>query len=233
MNAPVLTVTKLGKRFTLHHAGRILPSVEDVSFTVDAGELVALVGPSGSGKSTILKCIHRTYLPLGGSIVLHREDGDLDLARADEATVLACRRSDLAFVTQFLHVLPRQSTLDVVARPLLVQGIDREAARARAAEQLERFALPRRLWDIPPATFSGGEKQRVNLARSLVTRPRLLLLDEPTASLDPAATHRVVEAIRSLKGGSIGLLAVFHDPALVEALADRVVTLQPATQEVA
>lgn len=222
---PILTVNALQKSFHLHAAGKVLPSVDAVSFVVHTGELVALVGPSGAGKSTILKCIHRTYLPLGGSVVLQTQQGPVDLAAADEATVLACRRSEVAFVTQFLHVLPRQATVDVVARPLTAQGVDRAEARERAREQLARFGLPERLWDIPPVTFSGGEKQRVNLARALVTRPRLLLLDEPTASLDPVATARVVDAIRSLKGGDIGMLAVFHDRSLVQQLADRVVEL--------
>jgi len=225
MTEPILRVEGLEKSFHIHAAGKTLPSVASLSFSVAAGELVALVGPSGAGKSTVLKCIHRTYLPMAGSILLQCADGIIDLATADEATVIACRRRDLAFVTQFLHVLPRQSTVEVVARPLLAQGVERSEALARAREQLTRFALPERLWDIPPATFSGGEKQRVNLARSLVTRPRLLLLDEPTASLDPVATARVVEAIRSLKGGDIGMLTVFHDRALVQQLADRVVEL--------
>jgi len=225
MTEPILQVTGLEKSFHIHAAGKTLPSLAAVSLTVAAGELVALVGPSGAGKSTVLKCIHRTYLPMAGSILLHCADGIIDLATADEASVLACRRRDLAFVTQFLHVLPRQSTVEVVARPLLAQGVERSAALARAREQLDRFALPERLWDIPPATFSGGEKQRVNLARSLVTRPRLLLLDEPTASLDPQATARVVAAIQALKGDSFGILAVFHDRQLVAQLADRVVEL--------
>jgi alpha-D-ribose 1-methylphosphonate 5-triphosphate synthase subunit PhnL len=236
MNNPVLTVSGLSKRFTLHHAGRVLPSVDNTSFEVHADELVALIGPSGSGKSTILKCIYRTYLPRHGSIHLHTAEGAVDLASADDATVLACRRDYVAFVTQFLHAVPRQPTLDVVARPLLAQGVDRLVARDRAADLLARFGLPERLWDLPPATFSGGEKQRVNLARSLMTRPRLLLLDEPTASLDPLATERVVEAIRSIKGPDIGILAVFHDQHLVASLADRVVALSapaPLPQEVA
>lgn len=221
----ILRVEHLAKTFILHGAGRILPSVTDASFVVQPARLTALVGPSGAGKSTVLKCIHRTYLPTSGRILLRTAGGEVDLAAADERAIVALRARELSFVTQFLHVLPRQPTLDVVARPLIAQGVARDAARARAAERLAQFSLPERLWDLPPATFSGGEKQRVNLARGLITRPRLLLLDEPTASLDPASAELVVEAIRAIKHEDIAVLAVFHDPALVRALADDVVAL--------
>ena len=222
---PILRVENLSKTFTLHGAGRILPSVSNATFAVQTARLTALVGPSGAGKSTVLKCIHRTYLATSGRILLRTEHGEVDLVSADERTVIALRKRELSFVTQFLHALPRQPTLDVVARPLVAQGVDRDTARARAAERLAQFNLPERLWDLPPATFSGGEKQRVNLARGLVTRPSLLLLDEPTASLDPASAALVVEAIRAIKREDIAVLAVFHDPELVRALADDVVSL--------
>lgn len=222
----ILEVVGLSKTFTIHAANKVLPSVVDASFSVAAGELVALVGPSGAGKSTVLKCIHRTYLPGAGSIMMHTAAGLIDLATADERTVLACRRSELAFVTQFLHTLPRQSALDVIAAPLRALGVARDQARRRAAALLARFHLPERLWDLPPATFSGGERQRVNLARSLITRPRLLLLDEPTASLDPRAARTVIDAIAGIRREGVAVLAVFHDPELVAELADRSVALR-------
>ena len=220
----VLAVSGLAKAFTLHHQGKSIPSVHGASFTVEAGRLTALVGPSGAGKSTVLKCVYRTYLPQTGSIVLHGSE-DVDLATCDDHAVLRLRRRDLAYVTQFLHCLPRQGTLDVVAAPLAALGGDRESARAAAGERLRELDLPERLWDVPPATFSGGERQRVNLARGLVRRPRLLMLDEPTASLDRRSAALVVDAIRSAKAAGVAVLAIFHDPELVAALADTVVEL--------
>jgi alpha-D-ribose 1-methylphosphonate 5-triphosphate synthase subunit PhnL len=221
----VLSVTGLSKAFTLHHQGKSIPSVHDATFTVEAGRLTALIGPSGAGKSTVLKCVYRTYLPQAGSIVLHG-DPDLDLATCDEHAALRARRRDLAYVTQFLHCLPRQSTVDVVAAPLAALGAGRDAARAAARERLRELDLPERLWDVPPATFSGGERQRVNLARGLVLRPRLLMLDEPTASLDRRSAELVIAAIRAAKTAGVGILAIFHDPGLVAALADTVVELK-------
>jgi len=133
----------------------------------------------------------------------------------------------LGFVTQFLHCLPRKSAVEVVAEPLVTRGTRRDLAAERARELLALLNVPERLWGVPPATFSGGEKQRVNLARGLIARPRLLLLDEPTASLDPATTDRVVELLQSIKAEGVAMLAIFHHPQLVERLADRVVTLKP------
>jgi alpha-D-ribose 1-methylphosphonate 5-triphosphate synthase subunit PhnL len=225
----VLTVSGLCKAFTLHHQGKRIPSAHDASFTVEAGRLTALVGPSGAGKSSVLKCVFRTYLPQAGSIVLHGEP-DLDLAVCDEHAVLRARRQDIAYVTQFLHCLPRQPTVDVVAAPLAALGVPREQARAAARERLRELDLPERLWDVPPATFSGGERQRVNLARGLVHRPRLLMLDEPTASLDRRSADLVVGAIRSAKAAGVAILAIFHDPDLVAALADTVVELKRPTE---
>ncbi len=225
----VLSVTGLSKSFTLHHQGKSIPSVHDATFTVEAGQLTALVGPSGAGKSTVLKCVYRTYLPQAGSMVLHG-DPTVDLATCDEHAALRVRRRDLAYVTQFLHCLPRQGTVDVVAAPLAALGIARDEARAAARQRLRELDLPERLWDVPPATFSGGERQRVNLARGLVLQPRLLMLDEPTASLDQRSAELVVAAIRAAKTSGVAVLAIFHDPVLVEALADQVVTLKRPTE---
>jgi alpha-D-ribose 1-methylphosphonate 5-triphosphate synthase subunit PhnL len=150
-----------------------------------------------------------------------------DLAQALEHRILELRRRDIGFVTQFLHCLPRKPALDVVAQPLLARGEASGAARERAAALLALLNVPERLWSVPPATFSGGEKQRVNLARGLIARPRLLLLDEPTASLDPATTDRVVELLRAIKAEGVAMLAIFHQPELVNRLADRVVELSP------
>jgi alpha-D-ribose 1-methylphosphonate 5-triphosphate synthase subunit PhnL len=226
MSDVLLQVSGLSKTFTLHQTGTTLRSLVDCSFTAHPGALTALTGPSGAGKSTVLKCIHRTYLPGSGSIHYGSRRGMVDLVTADEATILDLRRQEIGFVTQFLHVLPRQGARDVVAAPLRARGVPLAEARAAAAEALAGLALPERLWELPPATFSGGEQQRVNLARTLAAKPRLLLLDEPTASLDRASAELVEAAIERAKGEGIAMVAIFHDPELVRRVADHVVTLR-------
>lgn len=141
--------------------------------------------------------------------------------------MLELRQSEIGFVTQFLHCLPRKSTLDVVAQPLVAQGASREQAQQNARDLLRLLNVPERLWTVAPATFSGGEKQRVNLARGLIARPRLLLLDEPTASLDPVTSNRAIDLLQSIKAEGIAMLAIFHHPELVRRLADQVVELAP------
>lgn len=225
---PILQVEGFSKQFILHEQGKVIPSSQKVNLTVYPGRLTALVGPTGSGKSTVLNGIYRTYIPTAGRMLFRTRDGaTVDLARADEHHILALRRAEIGFVTQFLRVLPRQATEDVVAQPLIRRGVDRQTARARAHEALRALSLPERLWGISPSTFSGGEKQRVNLARGLVARPRLLMLDEPTASLDPRITQRVVGLLKQLKDEGIAMLAILHDPDLVKRLADEVVELEP------
>jgi len=235
---PILSVEGFSKQFELHEQGKIIPSSINVNFDVYAGKLTALIGPTGAGKSSVLKGIFRTYLPSSGRIIYHAANGhSLDLVKAVDYQILDLRSHEIGFVTQFLHALPRQATEDVVAQPLFQRGVNRDQARKKARELLEQLNIPERLWSVPPATFSGGEKQRVNLARGLIAKPRLLLLDEPTASLDPATTDRVVEMIQAMKAEGTAMLAIFHHPDLVERLADNVVTLTPpvalANKEVA
>jgi alpha-D-ribose 1-methylphosphonate 5-triphosphate synthase subunit PhnL len=225
---PVLSVEGLAKAFFLHEQRATIPSCSGVSLTCWAGKLTAIVGPTGSGKSSVLKCIYRTYLPSAGQILFREPDGKVtDLVRADEHEVLRLRRRGIGFVTQFLNCLPRRSALDVVAEPLVAQGVQRAAARRSAGEMLARLAVPERLWGVAPATFSGGEKQRVNLARGLISRPRLLLLDEPTASLDPGTSDLAARLIEGIKAEGIAMIAIFHHPDLVRRLADQVVELAP------
>ncbi|MBE0438470.1 MAG: phosphonate C-P lyase system protein PhnL [Gammaproteobacteria bacterium] len=231
---PILSVEGFSKQFELHEQNKLIPSSSDVDFNVYAGKLTALIGPTGAGKSSVLKGIFRTYLPSSGRIHYHCANGlVMDLARCDEHQILALRQTEIGFVTQFLHALPRQATEDVVAQPLFQRGMDREQARQKAREVLDKLTIPERLWGVPPATFSGGEKQRVNLARGLIAKPRLLLLDEPTASLDPKTTDVVVEMIQEMKLEGTAMLAIFHHPELVERLADNVVTLTPPTIDTA
>jgi len=226
---PILRVEGYSKYFELHEQNKIIPSSHDVNLDVYPGQLTALTGPTGAGKSTVLKGIYRTYLPSSGRLLFRtKEDVEIDLAQADEHLILELRKNEIGFVTQFLHALPRQSTEDIIAQPLIQRDMDRTQARNLACEMLSAMNLPEELWGISPATFSGGEKQRVNLARGLVSRSRLLLLDEPTASLDPNTTEKIITLIESLKDDGIAMLAIFHHPELVDRMADNVVQLEPA-----
>jgi alpha-D-ribose 1-methylphosphonate 5-triphosphate synthase subunit PhnL len=225
---PILCVEGYTKQFVLHEQGKVIPSSQDVDFEVFSGSMTVLIGPTGAGKSSVLKGIYRTYLPTAGNLFYTTRDNSvIDLAQADEHQILQLRCHEIAFVTQFLYFLPRQATEDVVAQPLVQRGRPVDEARALARDMLAAMNLPRRLWGISPATFSGGEKQRVNLARGLVARPRLLLLDEPTASLDTKTTDTVLGLIEKLKQEGVAMLAIFHQPELVKRVADRVVELKP------
>lgn len=227
-DTPILDVQGLAKQFSLHAQSEIVPSCSDVNMLAFPGQLAALTGPTGAGKSSVLKCIYRTYLPSQGTINFRRADGAVvDLARISEQDMLQLRRSELGFVTQFLHCVPRRPADEVVAEPLILRGMALSEALAQARELLRRLNVPERLWRLPPATFSGGEKQRVNLARGLIAKPRLLLLDEPTASLDKATTGQVIELLREFKQAGVAMVAIFHDPELVTALADAEYRLSP------
>lgn len=229
---PTLQVENFSKRFIIHEQHKPIPASNDVSFTVYPGCLTALIGPTGAGKSSVLKGIYRTYLPSAG-LILYRDalGHEVDLVRASEHQILELRRREIGYVTQFLHCLPRQATIDVVAQPLYVLGVARDKARQSAMELLTAMNLPERLWSVSPATFSGGERQRVNLARGLITKPRLLLLDEPTSSLDPATAERVTVLIEQLKSEGTAMLAIFHHPETTQRLADQIVEMVPPSTE--
>jgi alpha-D-ribose 1-methylphosphonate 5-triphosphate synthase subunit PhnL len=225
---PILKVEGLTKHFLLHEQRKLIPSCSGVTMEAHGGELTALVGPTGSGKSSVMKCVYRTYLPTAGRMLFRDATGDIiDLAQASEHHMLELRSREIGFVTQFLHCLPRRSALDVASEPMVVRGASQGVAREKAAELLALLDVPERLWGLPPATFSGGEKQRINLVRGLIARPRLLLLDEPTASLDFETTDKVVRLLTSIKKEGLAMIAIFHQPELVRRLADRVVDLQP------
>jgi len=217
---PILRVEDVAKSFTMHLRGGLsIPVVDHVAFEVRAGECVVLGGPSGAGKSSILKMVWGNYGVDRGRIVV----GDVDVATAEPREVLALRRSTMGYVSQFLRVVPRVATLDVVMEPALAQGLDPAEARARAEALLTRLNVPERLWSLPPATFSGGEQQRVNIARGLIADVRLLLLDEPTASLDAANRAAVVELIEAKKAAGTALLGIFHDGDVRDRVATRIV----------
>jgi alpha-D-ribose 1-methylphosphonate 5-triphosphate synthase subunit PhnL len=228
MNQAILTIEDYAKTFHLRERDKLIPSASHVNLSVYPGRLTALIGPTGAGKSSVLKGVYRTYLPSTGRILYRTKAGNVvDLVRASEHQILELRKQEIGFVTQFLHCLPRKSAIDVVAEPLFARGVETNEARARAEKLLEQMAVPSHLWNVPPTTFSGGEKQRINLARGLIAQPRLLLLDEPTASLDPITTECVVTHIQALKETGIAMLAIFHHPDLVRRLADDVVELSP------
>lgn len=228
MRKTLLDVQGLSKRITLHIlGGTVVEPIVDVSLQVAEGEVVALVGPSGSGKSSVVKCVHRTYRPSGGSIIYNPATGEAcDLTTASDRDVLRLRREEIGFVSQFLKVEPRVPALDVVARPLMATGVDGAQARERAARLLAALGVRKSLWGSFPSLFSGGEQQRVNIARGLIRRPRLLLADEPTSALDSANVERAVSVLGEARDAGTGMLCVFHDPELIRRVADRIVILQ-------
>ncbi|EMG54455.1 phosphonate C-P lyase system protein PhnL [Ochrobactrum sp. CDB2] len=208
----------------MHLQGGIqLPVVSGVDFNLEAGECAVLGGPSGAGKSSILKMVYGNYAVNAGSILIRHEDRMVDLATADPREVLAVRRDTIGYVSQFLRTLPRVAAIDVVAEPLVARGVDRDAARNRASELLAQLNLPERLWVLPPATFSGGEQQRVNIARGFITDHPVLLLDEPTASLDAKNRAVVVDLIKAKKAQGVAMLGIFHDEDVREQVADRII----------
>ncbi|ESH91855.1 phosphonate ABC transporter ATP-binding protein [Cupriavidus sp. HPC(L)] len=230
----LIEVRGLGKMFTLHNQGGIrLPVLQSIDFDAARGECLVLSGRSGTGKSTLLRCLYGNYLATEGSIRLRDTSAQgapwVELTDAPEQRVLKLRRDVIGYVSQFLRAIPRVGALDVVAEPLQQRGIDRNVARERAAALLERLNLPRRLWELPPATFSGGEQQRVNIARGLIGGHPILLLDEPTASLDADNRTVVIELIREALAAGRCLIGIFHDEAVRDAVATRLLPLQPAT----
>ncbi|QCC50938.1 phosphonate C-P lyase system protein PhnL [Halapricum salinum] len=225
----ILTIDGLTKRFEMHVIdGREVAGLEDVTFDVRDGEFLAVVGESGSGKSSLLKCIHRTYEPTSGTVAYHKGDQTVDLATCDERTVLALRGAEIGYASQFLHEIPRVPAVDVVARPLREQGKSPETAREIARDLLETLQLPEELFEAYPATFSGGERQRVNLARAIAPRPRLLLLDEPTSALDPETREHALDLLESYLDSGTTVVGVFHNRDVVERIADRVVEMDDA-----
>jgi alpha-D-ribose 1-methylphosphonate 5-triphosphate synthase subunit PhnL len=227
MQKPVISLEDVRKSFTLHlQDGVVIPVFEAVSLVVGRGECVVLTGTSGIGKSTLLKLIYGNYRPLEGRLLLRLEDEEIDLARASPHQMLEIRRRAIGYVSQFLRCVPRVPAIDVVAEPLLTLNVARTAARERAAALLRRLRIPDRLQSLPPATFSGGEQQRVNIARGFIYGYPLLLLDEPTASLDAANRATVVELICEAKAAGAAILGVFHDRDVRDAVADRLIDIE-------
>jgi alpha-D-ribose 1-methylphosphonate 5-triphosphate synthase subunit PhnL len=218
----LLSVRNVAKTFTMHlRDGVVLPVVNGVSFEVEAGECVVLGGPSGVGKSSILKMVYGNYGVDSGAILLGHDP--IDLATATPRETLQLRRDVIGYVSQFLRTVPRVTALDVVAEPLVARGVSHDEARGRAGTMLARLNLPERLWSLLPATFSGGEQQRVNIARGFITDHPVLLLDEPTASLDATNRNVVVEMIEEKKRAGTAMLGIFHDDDVRHSVASRIV----------
>jgi alpha-D-ribose 1-methylphosphonate 5-triphosphate synthase subunit PhnL len=221
---PRVELASVDKTFIMHlRGGAELPVVRNVTFDVAPGECVALGGPSGIGKSSILKMIFGNYRVDRGQIWLRADDGLIDIAQANPREIIAVRRATMGYVSQFLRVIPRVSARDVVAAAAREGGLTDAAAQARAADLLTRLNLPERLWHLPPATFSGGEQQRVNIARGFACVRPLLLVDEPTAALDAPNRAVVVALIGEARSAGASVIGIFHDDAVRAAVADRII----------
>lgn len=226
--AAVVEMTGVSKTFVLHQrAGARLDVLRDATLRVHAGECLVLDGPSGVGKSTLLKLIYGTYRASSGAIHVNAGGTAVDVATASDQMMLRLRRDAICYVSQFLRAIPRVPAEDVVAEPLIEAegGLHAAAARDSARALLARLRVPERLWSLAPATFSGGEQQRVNIARSFIRRKPLMLLDEPTASLDAANRDTVITMINEVRAAGVAIIGVFHDQHVREAVATRVVNL--------
>ncbi|WP_299861426.1 phosphonate C-P lyase system protein PhnL [uncultured Roseobacter sp.] len=226
----MIELRDVSKQFVLHNQGSaVIPVLQGAALRVSPGECVALTGNSGAGKSTLMRMVYGNYLADRGAIVV---DG-VDLATAAPRDILALRRQSLGYVSQFLRVVPRVPTLEVVAEPLLMLRVEREAAMARAEHLLGLLNIPERLWALSPTTFSGGEQQRVNIARGFAYNYPALLLDEPTASLDPVNRAVVLSLIEEAKARGAAILGIFHDAEARARVCDRSIDVSDFTPKAA
>lgn len=217
----ILKISGLYKNFFIHNPGLEIRSCSEVAFSLKQGEFLGIVGRSGAGKSTILKCINRSYIPSGGEILYtSKAFGKINLATASEREMIHLRRHEIGYVSQFLNVMPRTTAKQHVMNALVEMGA--ESAEAEAMEMMSYFKLPENLWDIYPTTLSGGERLRLNLANAMVKKPRLLMLDEPTASLDDSTKMLVRDMLQKLKATGTSMMGIFHDIAFMEGVCDNV-----------
>lgn len=222
----LLTAENVSKQFVLHNQGGAVISVfRDVRFSVSPGEAVVLAGPSGAGKSTLLRLLYGNYRPTAGRVVVRHGRDVVDIFGSTPRRLLDVRRHSLGWVSQFLRVIPRVPTLEIVKDPMLRRGVAEAAATTRARDMLARLNLPESMWHLAPATFSGGEQQRVNIARSFVDPAPILLLDEPTASLDADNRAIVVDLIRAARDKGAAIVGIFHDEAVRDAVATRLLDI--------
>jgi alpha-D-ribose 1-methylphosphonate 5-triphosphate synthase subunit PhnL len=225
---PVLELKQVHKEFRMHILNnKLIPALEAIDMEVHAGEIVGLTGKSGSGKSSLMKCIYRTYLANSGEILYHSPRwGTVDLSKVSEHVIIRIRREEMTYCSQFLSVIPRVSAVEIVAQGLINRGSDAAIAFAEARSTLERLGLPGELWDAYPSTFSGGEQQRINVARAILSKPRFLLIDEPTASLDQRTKDVVIDLILELRSLGTSVILITHDRYTLERLADREIHLE-------
>lgn len=217
----ILEIKKISKSFTLHNINKHINACNDISLSIRKGEFIGITGKSGSGKSTILKSIYRTYLPEKGSILYNsKKFGEINLSEADERKIVYLRKYEIGYVSQFLNVLPRTTAIELIENSLLEMGYDKDYSKDEACKMLSHFELDEELWDSYPINFSGGEKLRLNVASAMIKKPRLLLLDEPTASLDLESKKKVRVLIKKLKEEGTTMLGIFHDIEFMDGLCD-------------
>ncbi len=223
-----LEVKNLNKTFKVHTQGSIeVRGFENITFNVKQGEFLSLFGPSGAGKSSILKTLYRTYTTTSGNVLFYRDNGDvIDISTASESEILNLRHSEIGYVSQFLQILPRVSAVDVVAEQLIFKGESEVSSREKAKELLDYLSIREELFDLSPLTFSGGEQQRVNIAKGIIAPKSLLLLDEPTASLDKTNTMKVVKKLKEIKKQGVSMVGIFHDLEAMEIISDKIYKLE-------
>lgn len=223
----ILEIKQLSKQFTLYTQNNaVLDVLKDINIHVDAGEIVALCGPSGAGKSSLLKAVYGTYRVNGGLINILDDQSMINLVKADPRQIIDLRKRTIGYVSQFLRVIPRVATIDIVANAAIELGVEERVAQSRAVELLEKLRIDKTLHDLSPLTFSGGEQQRVNIARAMSAPRPLMLFDEPTASLDPQNRETVLKMIRNIADEGTAVLGIFHDPKDREILGTRDVIMQ-------
>lgn len=223
-----LEVKDLNKTFKVHSQGSIkVKGFENISFDVKQGEFLSLFGPSGAGKSSILKTLFRTYTTSSGEVLFHRDNGSvINISNATESEILNLRHAEIGYVSQFLQILPRVSAVDVVSEQLIFKGECESSSRVKAKEMLDYLSIREELFDLSPLTFSGGEQQRVNIAKGIIAPKSLLLLDEPTASLDKINTMKVVRKLKEIKKLGVSMVGIFHDLEAMEMISDKIYKLE-------
>jgi alpha-D-ribose 1-methylphosphonate 5-triphosphate synthase subunit PhnL len=226
-----LVVNNLDKNFTMHlQNSAVIDIFSNLNLSVNEGACTVLSGPSGMGKSTLLKSLYGNYMITNGEIMLHCDDGMLDIAKASPQMIYALRRDVIGYVSQFLRVVPRVPALNIVMEPLLNRGVTKEVAQEKAKILLSRLNIPEALWSLSPTTFSGGEQQRINIARGFIAHYPILLLDEPTASLDAINRGVVIELIEEAKANGSAIVGIFHDESVRNVVADEVINLAECAQ---